>query len=457
MMLSVFNQQVVSSASNYRYAYLRGSYDQPSNVLLLLDPAGIEQIESRELPRVSDEGYALDRSLYGAIPDPSGEWLLLPYRRYTFNDQLYLYHLASNSFEQIAEGGFPLTQGHPDQHIVWSPNGKFFAFSMRPDEAIGTDTLAVYLYDMTNKSLTRLFANVTAFSRIAWAQDSSVFVVSTQRCEAGRFDMAHCKYGLATYDAESGTRRAVISLQPPAVVAAGFDALCALSWSPDNRFVSFVSMCSLEPMNPPIEVFVWDTMQNEVYAVTDFTGAVKQPPDRLYLAAYYETVWAAPDILLIGAEWDSGSNLNSSTVVVQLPDKKTITLMTAAVEQWAVNPISGLFAYRSVDSLHFDLQGSTTVMPRLTIASFESATEQLASKWSRALNACRLAWSPNGTILVYTIVNTPNRYAWDCGYGVGGGFINDQLEAIATYQLEDTFDQYGNKNWLVAVGWLKIE
>ncbi|MFN8421588.1 MAG: hypothetical protein U0528_20430 [Anaerolineae bacterium] len=439
------------ASSSYRYAYLYPTFGDKPPLLALVNPAKLEETQTIELPLLPQVRF----SLHGAIPDPTGKWLLLPFTSYQSGARLHLYDPITAEMIEIAEGNFALrdVQGHPDQHIVWSPDGQFIAFSV--EQALTSTSLekGVYIYDIANQSITQLAKDLAYFSRLAWSRDSKFLAVSIQRCpEASTWN---CDYSLATFGASTGQQQLSVSLTLPESSSAGLDTLCSLDWSPDNRFISFVPFCSREPMNPPIEVYVWDTVQGVAYPVTDFTSSVKQPPDRVYLAAYYETIWIAPDTLLIGAFWDDGITLNTRTISVQLPDKTIVEVMPEAMEAAALHPTTSDLAYRTVSTPPIDPYYLPNMEnPKLAVGTVDGT--RLVNKSTIATNACRLAWSPDGTMLAYTIQKELGMFGRACsGLATGLGFMDVAIGAVAEYVIPTSSDP-DQIQFPVPIGWVRV-
>ncbi|MBX3065966.1 MAG: PD40 domain-containing protein [Anaerolineae bacterium] len=439
----------------FLYSYLYKTRGDKPPVLVLVDSSDLDKNQFIELPLLTEARF----SLHGAFPDPSGEWLALPFINNQIGVKLTLHNIITKELLEIAQGSFGPRDvyGQSDQHIVWSPDGQFLAFSMRPSTATDDNQLGAYLYNMQDRSVIGLIENLTYLTRIAWSQDSQSLVLSTLKCEPGFFDASHCAYGLATFDAKSGTKQTEVALILPPSGPADIDALCALDWSPDNRFVSFVPFCRLEPMSPPIEVYVWDTVQGDYYPVTDFTGEIIQPADRIYLAAYYETAWIAADTLLVGAYWDDGIKLNTQTISVQLPERVSVEVAPEAIEELAVNPVTGEFAYRSVTAPPLDINKPLSVAnPRLNIGVISGAG--LSRNSSLEINACRLKWSPDGTILAFTLQEELGAFSYNCSGGVAAslGFMNATTGAVTEYVIPapsdpDRIQQAG------PVGWVRVQ
>lgn len=81
-----------------------------------------------------------------------------------------LYNVQSSEFRDVAIGNFALRDisGAPDQHIVWSPDGKYLAFSVITSFGETNLKAGVYLYSVEQETLKPILQDTEIFSRIAF-------------------------------------------------------------------------------------------------------------------------------------------------------------------------------------------------------------------------------------------------------------------------------------------------
>jgi Tol biopolymer transport system component len=422
-------------------------------MLSLIDPLVPDLTQHREITIPKDNAYIIS----GAIPNLTGEWIGLPFQSMQ-GHKFQLYNSISETILDVAQANFSVgdISGLSDQHFAWSPNGKFLAFAVSQPVENSEVGNGVYIYSVDEQRIVPLMKDVSNEARLAWSPDSKAIVIRKRSCPT----MESCDYSLVILDPVAGTE--IKTLQISTLLPElnfrqgsfiGVDTICDIDWSPDGRYISFIPLCSYEPTPLLKEVYAWDTLQDEMFPVTNFTTANQfQSP-----TAVYRKIWVTPNTLLIGAAWneDLKAEIKTKTVAIHLPDKNEIEISPSYVEAWAINPISSELAYRLVDAVEAaDMSVKTTRLHIGTLTISDSKATTLTSKLTISKNACRLSWSPDGSILAFTEQAENTTIGQTCTLSpINVSFLDPITGRISVFQLEPNTPP----NSTIIVGWVPIE
>ncbi|MBX3065969.1 MAG: PD40 domain-containing protein [Anaerolineae bacterium] len=436
-----------SAATVYRYAYIINSGDAKELALILLDSTSPQAHEQRQIPIPTDRQF----QFFGAIPSPTGEWIALPFQS-PEGTKLQLYNILSSEIFDVVDGSFPLRDinGLPDQHIVWSPDGKNLAFLAVASIDDKEPTGGVFIYSVDTQNILKLVDETSFYARLAWSADSKLLAISKRECS----DTQRCEFSLSVADINIGSVTQSVNipfLDFGAASYIGVDTLCSLAWSPDSRYISFVSICSYEPSPIPKEVYVWDTQSEELTPLTSFTTAIQIPQDGMFSVGFYSVAWITANTLLVGGVWGTNTSLQSGTFLAHVADKTMAEISVEAVEQWAIAPTRQKAAYRSTTAV--DAERLVPDPPKLNISDI-GADSSLSNSSTTATNACHLSWSPDSTTLAYTFQTDLDSFGRSCTLApLGIGLIDDSTKQTVEY----SFTSDERSKGVVIVGWVHMQ
>src|SRR5439155_11484841 len=105
--------------------------------------------------------------------------------------------------------------------------------------------------------------------------------------------------------------------------------------------------------------YVWDRTQGTVKRITDFTVESSKQKDVFAVLGEYEPLWFDAQTMLVGTIWGQTKandlenfQAQTQTLVYHLPDGTAMVISPEAVDQWAMNPISGELAFARVVTLN---------------------------------------------------------------------------------------------------------
>lgn len=338
---------------------------------------------------------------FKSIPSPNGQWLLLYGTIKDYNSVILLYDLASGETQEIngaiLEGTANEFTGEA-QDAVWSPDSQRIAFVLTnsaPDDRLSTD---VFIYDLRERSLARLTPDDFRNHRVAWSPDSTRIVTFTDNCDFS--SSFTCQNRVEVFDILSRSLVDALDYTPIANVGGLYDTACELAWSPTGRYISFVVGCKTTMFGS--EVYVWDTISQNLEQVTRFTEDHESNHWPNYVFTTYSNAWVDAQTLLIGAHVTRNVNPTyeqSATLSYDVSDGTTTILSRNAAEFLTVNPQSGEIAFRSIHTFHrFLVCGYHPARAYINIGVFDEGT--LDTRVS-AMDGGDLSWQPDGDILAY--------------------------------------------------------
>jgi WD40 repeat protein len=385
----------VVAQAKYKYSYIFRADDLKIG---LVDPVNLNApIEVHTLNVPSDS------ALIDVIVSPNGQLLALhsitesstPPRK----SRIRLLNVISGEMREVAQGYFLSSWSgigilEPESDIKWSPDSHYVALAMSQPGPVN-----LYVYSLADGSLVNLTNDQANHYRFTWSKDSTRIVAGSELCPEAQ----PCTRKIEVFDAAQKTRETTLDVSYFQDTP-GF-ALCAFRWSPDRHYISFVTGCS-SLFSLTKEVYVWDVVQGSVTQVTNFTvEASKRKIDVNYTLGKYDTIWADPQTLVIGAIFsDNPDTASTQTLMFHLPSKTITVLSMAAVEGWTANPVSGELAFRTIPAIS-SLGGFRSQTSSVQIGAVSGKTLKIAINAASisGVEGCDLAWSPDGAILSYTI------------------------------------------------------
>jgi len=374
---------------NNKYAYMVfARYDQ--SILKLIDPSNLTDVQSSQLTIPKTKQLLQRWSL-----SPKGNWLALIYGRPNESDAIRLINISSREVRDIVPQG-RLSPAFNDyvgfnQAIAWSSDGNVLAFIDFTESG-----RTVYLYTINNKNLTKLSTDRPQPLRLALSGDGLQIAVESEWC----IDREHCDMvSIDVYDITTQTKRKSIdNLFALSKGGSIGTVICALTWSPMSQFISFVSSCDGTISDIPHELYVWDTQSNTIKQLTHFTEELLKESGVGGVNANYHMLWYNEQMLLVGVEALSNKSAQVQTVAYQMPEGLPIVISLASVQEWAVNPLTQEIAFR--ESSLFNLSDMKPQISSVTVGNLSGKTLRRSKS---VTPGCNLAWSPDGTILAYTL------------------------------------------------------
>src|SRR5258708_22050334 len=126
-----------------------------------------------------------------------------------------------------------------------------------------TNVFDAYVYCLIDKSLVKLTAGNVDSESLIWSSDSTQIAIGSGTCNG----QDNCNLAIDLFDVSSHQSKQQIDLSKSSVGQLGDGALCALAWSTDMRYISFVPMCStgwvFRGYVTGPEEYVWDTQNGK--------------------------------------------------------------------------------------------------------------------------------------------------------------------------------------------------
>lgn len=383
--------------SIYKFAYLSLSTNNKLQ-LNLVNPVNLTVSGQHSIPLLPLQAPSR------VLGSPDGKWLGLDlsfgWHWNLGDDVLRLINISSGTSRDIIHGYFPETADRyagKYQDMAWSPDSKYLAFVIFENQ-IAT----AYVYNVATDSTTKLTVKSVNAWHLAWTNDSSELAVQSDTCSDGGLN---CQATIEAFDMATLSPKLALDLSS---LPGGGDEFvaCNLRWSPDGRYLSFVSICDTQAFQAAKEVYIWDTKTTKFQHLTSFTlDILKRKP--VIATGIYHTVWADSQTLLVSviiidtefvkAKVQDTTQLK--TFVYQIPNGTFAKLSSEDTEEWAVNPITGEIAFSSTGVLD----------PKRGLPDFETFTVKKASLKGQAFanlvtdsKGADLHWSPDGTTLEYS-------------------------------------------------------
>jgi len=376
---------------------------------IALDDSGIAEVVSiNPVTKASSTAqmqlFPIDTRVHVEYPSwvsPSGEWMTLQYYTSQTSGAIRLINLRSGEIRDIAPGGVNLEMGketQPDQVEAWSPNARYLAFSIFSPNDPATNMRA-YLYDVISKTLVKLNVHQTESLRFAWSSDSSQLAVEGQSNDF----TTNYSTSIDILDVKTNT----LNLSIPNLGQIDITALCNLKWSPDGRYIAFISGCDPSDLFIDHEVFVWDTQIKKSIQVTTLAASILT--NSLAIESTYYLYWLKTNQLLVGQSIRSTHVGNSSvtTLTIIYDTSKAISTFynTGKVQALSVNSITGKLVMSIIPAYDSDFN---PVSSQIKLGNLD---ENVSISGVTLVDGNQFSWSPDGQFLVYQETGT-NKFAF---------------------------------------------
>lgn len=390
-------------------------------------------------------------SLADAAQGVGHEWIALAFRvgpAYVMR----LVNLTSSEIRDVA-AGFLLSPSPdaimgPQQEFVWSPDGHYLAFNTFSNETGLEPRTDTFLYSLVENQTFRLTDDAALQTRLAWSPDSRYLAIATVTCSE------ECGASIDLFDPVTRNRTTSSSITSGAFGAnsMGRAGVCHLNWSPDGRYISFMANCDGLEYGYYKEMYLLEVSSGALTQITDFTYQQEVIEPFYSVFADYEPIWVDTEILLISVIQGIGE-LSSETFEYNVTTGTLRKVSDQYVTEWAVNPVSQALAFRSIgtnpdlDAYQRQRQSQPVEIAPLEALSEATAATELLPASITASAGCDLSWSPDGTILAYSMpsgevcLSAPQSF----------GFINSDRGAVTQYV--PTFEG-GEPFTLMALGWV---
>ena len=434
---------MASAAPKYRYVYLTLQGSNQQDAVSFLDPINPSQPEVRQLDRPVQDGIPLfPSSIWG---DPTGKWLasLYPSRS---TSVLRLTNLASWETQDI-KGVFPYVAIPGYQRLAWSPDGRYVAFLMTPTTSY--NVLDVYVYTLADKSLVNLTAGDVQNHAIIWSSDSAQLAVASGNCSTPE----GCDLAMSVFDVTTHQSKQHLDLSKIAnwYQYQAQNWLCNLSWSPDMRYITFVSICLGAwvyngSVNGP-EVYTWDRQTDKISALSNFVSGKIKHANEIQVGEKYHVFWYDAQTLIVGVVYGiygPDTTVDTQTVAYEMLDGKTTVLSPKAIDELAINPASKELALREISLVDDELK----VKSASARTSAYSKGTLLTSATIDDPGACDFSWSPDGAFLAYA-----RHTGGDCSAPIQSIVFRDNVSGKITERaLPSTKGTVYDR--IVPVGWV---
>ena len=431
-----------TASGKYKYAFLSVN-DNKQAELGIIDassPQAPAEMRPLETPPQSIISYALG--------SPNGEWIaffIFSYKAHL--DTVRLLNLTSGETRDIATGSFPYSWelrgfSGPDQDIVWSPDSRHLALNM-----VQSGNLDVFIYSLADSRLIDLTSTEqSSHFRVAWSQNSKQIATVSEYCP----NPNKCVHKLEAFDIATKAQTSSVDISDRSIGSGALGTVaCNFNWSPDGRYVSFVSACNTLVTRPE-EVYLWDMAQSNISQVTNFTVEYSKDKATQYIFSDYAMFWYDAGTLLIGASFSNDpSTVHTQTVMYQLPSKSIIEISSGTADEWIEEPVSKTLAFRNIP---IRLVGNGAQNSSLQTGSIQGNTLQSKTSLNAgaAFQHCNLAWSPDSFFLAYSLrpnscVDKPERI----------GFLERTTGKAIEHVLSPT-EQPGSDG-VLPIGWVETK
>jgi hypothetical protein len=421
-----------------------------------------EQTRTTELPLERSADYPELSEVMAISPD--GEWLAALLLKQPSQSSrhwlLRLYSLRLGTIVDVAEGFYipSRTTRWSPQLLAWSPDSSKLAFqaTQKPTiESIHASIQTLFIYDLSQATLATLLTASAVEVRFDWTADSNMLAVARQFCNSD-LPNPQCDVELILFKLAEMSKPNKVNNFASQGLFADHDVLsfCNFSVSPTGAFAAFVSRCRYDGTTPH-EVFVWDTQQNTISQLTDFTThRLSENPN---VATYYSTFWGGSETLLISAltieNYATPSEIRTgNTLEAHIPSNTQKKVFDIAISEWSVNPITYDLAY----VVRANTIGESVISPMPSHVNLLQAENAQLTINSELINAsevlpkgCLLQWSPDGEWLAY---QTPSAVASQCTALLAEQFIfyNATTKQLLQFELPEIDDRMLSQ----AVGWV---
>jgi len=462
---------VRATPNAFRYAFVTsedGARPAKPIIISSIDPDSPGELAPLYTVPVPDDGGPNALSFRKALSSPDGNWIALIFWAWGVGIQeaeIEIVKAATGEVLRVTD--YPINIYDNDESTleriplaVWSPDSRYLAFDAlkldgklwhsvpfegdlyeRPFES------AVFVYSMEKRQIINPAGYGSGWTTwYTWSADS------TQIASASVKDL---RVWLETHSITGKAPIGPIDIEYAQSLPNG---LCYLRWSPDARYLSFVSDCDYSYLSFYKEVYVIELTTRKITQVTNYSQQLGPSPDN-WASSYPEPVWFDSNTLLVGAGAWRGQGVSAhieETALYRWTTNNKIVLAKTWTTDWTQNPISREFAYLTLKyTLDSALINGYSTIDTLNIGAIQG--DKLVTKLELSSTGCTPMWSPDGRILACSqnqgtrAIFQPDgdrtvSYAWETM------FVNIETNRITQYM--PPIEKDGAT--IAVVGWIRL-
>lgn len=416
-------QSIHAQSDSYIYAYMAISQLGDAAEIHLVNPREAT-VESQSFPL--PEGLSFSPRIRSLI-SPDGRWIASTL--FAVDQSRIVIHLFNTERQQeyeIAEG-FVASYG---RNLAWSHDSRYLALNIR---LLNHNGINLHLYNVEKEELTKISVDTPLQREIAWSDDNTQLVTISHSC----FPNTACPDSLVLLDTASGTEIASASLAELPFLG---NSACDPRFSPDRRYVSFVSNCGYGvPFSYDFsnEIYVWHIEDGVLIKITNYA----EGQDNSSFQAKYNHVWTDDQTLLIGVNYRNGNNPEQQRLATyDFIGKMASTLSSEVGAAFETDKKSGNIIF--LPHLVFSDQSheSEELLRLSNLSSISTVREHSLS----IPHTCEATFSPSGDLVA---VVTSKRA---CSLSIEGiTFISSDASMFQAFPVE------ADKPYRVGLGWIK--
>lgn len=387
VVILISNRAIFAESTQYQYGLYatQGSW-QGNIVLFTPQEAKIAGTLALPLP----EG--MHQPLW-FVPSPNGYWIAFPLAEKRADPRqlsmVRLFNVSNKQSIDLSVGNVILTMtGFTGklQNLVWSPDSQYFAINIFKDSYY-----KILIYHIPTNRIMNVSDDENLFG-VAWSNDSTQIVTTTERCNTPNLG---CKTQLAIYDV-------LLQKQIKAISLSNFipdfsyrsTATCQISWSPSNDYIAFASICNSTLFNVPMEVYVWNTSDNYIIRLTNYTDQTHKASKRLF--GFYNLAWINNVTLIVGSVYyNAFESIRSEAFLYDVEHNQKTSFRESGITDITLNK-SGRIAFRQLPS-QISLNALRTNSYPVNLSSVDTKQSNLI----QLTDGCAATWSPDGIYLAY--------------------------------------------------------
>lgn len=209
--------------------------------------------------------------------------------------------LTGKAVAEIEDVGSTVSEHFVDG-VAWSPEGDKLVFVSDSAGKQGTD---IWLYDLSTGLRSPLTDDEAIDLEPAWSSDAqNIAFVTHKACDGSVWNCPPEQeyWDIAKVNLATSTRQTITDFRSSGLLPSGnrwYALLCNLSWSSDDKYISFENACSQPDLQWWKQVFVAPTDGSNLFQLTHFSEydpAATQFPISIFL---YSTQWVPPGNTLL--------------------------------------------------------------------------------------------------------------------------------------------------------------
>jgi hypothetical protein len=424
---------VGSPVSNFTYAV----FDQNnSQNIQMVDPANLD------IFRFTDTNFYTESAgrIRVSSLSPDKKFLALIRESINPNATLSIINPLSNETYLVDKGQLQLS------NLAWSSDGRYLAYTLsiglekQRVSDINVNIISVKIIDTKTKSVRELIRGISDYRNLLWIPYTDKLIITTKYC------IPKCTLRFEVYSTQTNQKE----MESDDIARLGMvspiedeNTVCQMAISPNARYVSFASTCSLQVAGVASEIFLWDLMSNIIKPITNYT----RPGTNLI----YHPLWLK-DRLIIGVitleQTSLGIQTKTETITYDVNQETQVLVSQDALIDWSTDIIGHLVTYRRVPFYDFNNVGGP-VGDTIEVASIQDG--QLKPLIT-GMVGCAPELSPDGQTLAYW---TQVRVL-DCLFKTGTSiqFLEISTNKTSTLRFPSPQPNIPNGTW-IGMGWIQ--